>query len=171
MSEYLPTRGPAQSGLDQDGEFGSAAPSSASEGTGVAGVPDAAMRVGGTVRDETAKVAGELKDQAADLAGTATRAVKEQAGVQQQRAAENLRTLSGQFDTMADSADSGLAVDIVRAASSRVDIAARWLEGREPGDLVEDVKTFARNRPGLFIAIAVGAGILAGRLTRSVSQG
>ena len=59
------------------------------------------------------------------------------------------------------------AFDLVRSAADRVDVAARWLENNEPGALLEDVKAFARRKPGVFIAIAVGAGILAGRFARS----
>ena len=158
--------------MDQDREFAAGAPRSETltperEGTGAAGVPDAAMRVGSSVRDETTKVADEVKGQASDLVEVASRAVSEQAGIQQQRAAENLHSMSGQFGLMADAADSGVARDLVRGAADRVDVAARWLENNEPGALLEDVKAFARRKPGVFIAIAVGAGILAGRFARS----
>jgi hypothetical protein len=61
--------------------------------------------------------------------------------------------------------------DLVRQAADRSASVASWLEGRDPGSLLDEVKTFARQRPGTFLLLAAGAGILAGRLTRSLSEG
>jgi len=35
--------------------------------------------------------------------------------------------------------------------------------------VLEDVKSFARRRPGAFLALAAGAGLIAGRLTRGLA--
>ena len=43
--------------------------------------------------------------------------------------------------------------------------------GSDPGSLLNEVKSFARQRPGTFLLLAAGAGVLAGRLTRSLSAG
>ena len=48
---------------------------------------------------------------------------------------------------------------------------ASWLENREPGDLLGEVQRFARNKPGTFLLLAAGAGVLAGRLTRGLTAG
>ena len=48
---------------------------------------------------------------------------------------------------------------------------ASWLENRDPGSLLEEVKSFARQRPGTFLLVAAGAGLLAGRLGRSLQAG
>jgi hypothetical protein len=64
--------------------------------------------------------------------------------------------------------DSGVAADVMRQATDRTEQVASWLEAREPGDLVDEVRRFARRRPGVFLAGAVMAGVLAGRLTRNV---
>ena len=48
---------------------------------------------------------------------------------------------------------------------------ASWLENRDPGSLLEEVKSFARQRPGTFLLAAAGAGLLAGRLGRSLQAG
>ena len=48
---------------------------------------------------------------------------------------------------------------------------ASWLDGRDPGSLLTEVKSFARQRPGTFLLLAAGAGVLAGRLSRSLSAG
>ena len=70
---------------------------------------------------------------------------------------------------MADSSENpGVASDLAHQAASRAAGVADWLDQRDPGSLLNEVKGFARRRPGTFIAIAAVAGVLAGRLTRSV---
>jgi hypothetical protein len=73
---------------------------------------------------------------------------------------------------MADAPEQqGMASDLIRQAAQRSESVASWLENKEPGDLVGEVQRFARNRPGTFLLLAAGAGVLAGRLTRSLTAG
>jgi hypothetical protein len=65
----------------------------------------------------------------------------------------------------------GVASDLVRQAAERSSSIASWLDGRDPGSLLDEVKSFARQRPGTFLLLAAGAGVLAGRLSRSLSAG
>ncbi len=65
--------------------------------------------------------------------------------------------------------EQGIAAKVVRDLSHRAGSAAGYLEGRDPGSLLDEVKSFAAKRPGAFIAIAAGAGILAGRLTKALA--
>jgi hypothetical protein len=68
---------------------------------------------------------------------------------------------------MAEGGDgSGPASDLAKQAAERVEDAARWLDNREPGDLVEEFRGLARRRPGAFLLGAAAAGLLVGRLTR-----
>jgi hypothetical protein len=46
---------------------------------------------------------------------------------------------------------------------------ASRLEQRGPQGVMDDMSRFARRRPGLFLAGAVGAGFVAGRLVRASS--
>jgi hypothetical protein len=68
------------------------------------------------------------------------------------------------------SEQSGIAGDLVREVASRTRKVASWLDSREPGDLLDEVRGFARRKPGVFLAGAAVAGVLAGRLTRGVAQ-
>jgi hypothetical protein len=80
--------------------------------------------------------------------------------------------MSSQLQSMADAPDQqGVASDLIRQAAQRSEAVASWLENRQPGDLLGDVQRFARNRPGTFLLLAAGAGVLAGRLTRSLTAG
>jgi uncharacterized protein YjbJ (UPF0337 family) len=127
-----------------------------------------AQQVGGVAKDQASRVASEVGHQAKGMLHQATGELRSQASTQQQRATSGLQTVSQQLHSMADNADSGVASNVVREAASRVDGVASWLQNREPAELLEDVKTFARRRPGLFIGIAAAAGFVAGRLTRAL---
>jgi len=50
----------------------------------------------------------------------------------------------------------------------RAEDAATWLDDRDPGSLLEEARGFARRRPGTFLAVAAGLGVVAGRLSRSL---
>ena len=131
---------------------------------------EATRQVADTAKQETRSVASEAGRQAKRLAGQVRDELRDQAATQQTRAADGLHATGSAFTKMADaSADSGYAPQLVRAAGERIDSAANWLGTRDPGAVVEDVKRFARRRPGVFIAIAVGAGILVGRVTRALA--
>ncbi|MGN8048303.1 hypothetical protein ACTJKO_01340 [Curtobacterium sp. 22159] len=129
-----------------------------------------ASHVAGTAKEQASNVASEATDHAKQLYSQATETLKEQAADQQQRAAGGLRSLGDQLGRMADNDDEqGIAAKVVRDLSHRAGSAAGYLEGRDPGSLLDEVKSFAAKRPGTFIAIAAGAGILAGRLTKALA--
>jgi len=151
-------------------------PAGTGTGTGdqASQVADSAKEAGGKVvdaaKEETGKVAGEAKSQAKSLFEQTRSELVDQAGTQQQRAASGLRSLGDELGGMADSSPGGVAGELVSQAATRASAAADWLEQRDPGSLVDEVRSFARQRPGAFIAIAAGAGLLVGRLTRSVAS-
>ena len=133
---------------------------------------DSAQNVAETAKTEVANVAAEVKTNARDLLQQAKSDLTDQAGTQQQKVAEGLRSVSTELHTMAAAPDQpGVASDLVRQAAERSSAVASWLDGRDPGSLLTEVKTFARQRPGTFLMLAAGAGILAGRLSRSLSAG
>lgn len=131
---------------------------------------DAGRQVAGTATDQARQVAGEASMQARDLLGEAAGHAQEQASAQQRKAAEQMRTLADELHDMAAKAsEPGMAADLARQAAGRISDAASWLDKREPGDLVEEIRTFARRRPGLFLAGAAVAGLAAGRMTRGLT--
>lgn len=122
-------------------------------------------------KEEASKVAGEAKQQVRDLTGQTRDELASQARQQKDRAVGGLRTLSDELRSMAGSTErSGMAGDLAQEAARRTGDLAGWLDSREPGELIDEVRTFARQRPGLFLALAAGAGVLAGRLTRGMTQ-
>jgi hypothetical protein len=131
-----------------------------------------AQNVAQTAKEEAAHVASEAKSSAQGLLSQAKSGFSSQAGTQQQKAAEGIRTISGQLQSMADAPEQqGFASDLIRQAAQRSESVASWLENRQPGDLLGEVQTFARNKPGTFLLLAAGAGVLVGRLTRGLTAG
>src|SRR5919112_2975100 len=143
------------------------------EAANVAGqAKGAAQNVAGTAKAEAANVASEVKTNTKDLLNQAKSGLGNQAGAQQQKAAEGIRTISSQLRSMADAPEQqGVASDLIRQAAERSESVASWLDNRDPGSLLNEVKSFARQRPGTFLLLAAGAGMLAGRLGRSLQAG
>lgn len=130
---------------------------------------DAGRHVVDVAKDETRSVASETKDQARRFLGQVGDELSSQAATQQTRLAGGLRSAGSELSEMANaSTSSGYASELVRGAGERADAVARWLDQRDPRSVLEEVKGFARRRPGVFIAIAIGAGVLAGRVTRAI---
>ena len=129
-----------------------------------------AGHVAETAKGEAKAVAQEVKYQAKDLYAQTQRELKDQAQVQQHRAAAGLRSVSDELDSLtANAQNPGLAVDLLNQVSTRLSGAASWLGDRDPGAVLSEVKSFARRKPGTFIIGAAVLGIVAGRLTRALA--
>lgn len=168
-----PTAPPATTPQTGDGLGGSRTDAVRDEAADVARTAaDSAHSVAETAKTEAANVASEAKANAKDLFYQARSDLTDQAGAQQQKVANGLRSVSDELHAMARASDQpGVASDLVRQAAERSSSVAAWLDGRDPGSLLNEVKGFARQRPGTFLLLAAGAGVLAGRLTRSLSAG
>jgi hypothetical protein len=125
-------------------------------------------QVGDTAGEQVRRVASETGQQARDLLREGRDQLHQQAKEGQRKAAGGLHALADQLNEMAEKTDGeGLAPEVVRQAAERTRGVANWIDGREPGALLGEVRAFARRRPGVFLAGAALAGVLAGRLTRS----
>lgn len=130
---------------------------------------DAAKGLAQETKEKAGEVAGEAKQRARDLTGQAREQLRGKASEQQQRLASGLRSFGDELAQMAGSSESGgYAADLADRAGDLSRRAASWFEDREPGNLLGEVESFARRRPGAFLAIAAGAGLLAGRLVRGL---
>ena len=131
----------------------------------------AGSQVASTATDQAKNVVQETQRQAQDLLEQGRSQLREQAGTQQQKAAEGLSSLAQQLRGMADGTGDGApgpARDLVQQASSKLDEFGRWLQNREPADLLDEVRSYARRKPGTFLLGAAIAGVVAGRLTTGV---
>jgi hypothetical protein len=130
-----------------------------------------ATAVASTAKDQAGKVAGDVRAHAQDLLGATTDQVGAQAEEQTRRLATNLKTLSSHFESMAGSGEPGsTAHTLVGEASRRTSELSSYLDGHQFGEIINDVKGFARRRPGAFILGSAGAGLLVGRLGRAVKD-
>lgn len=133
---------------------------------------DAGRDVAEVAKDEAHDVAHETKKQAKDLYRQTQQELREQAAVQQQRLVDGLRSIGDELMQMSRSSDQqGVASDLVGQAANRTQSVARWLDERDPGSLLREVKSYARRNPGTFIAVAALTGVVAGRLTRALASG
>ncbi len=130
---------------------------------------DAGKHVAGVAGEQAGQVASEASQQVRDLVHQTRGELTEQAATQQKRVAGGLRSLGEELHSMAQNSEQqGPATDLVKQAAERTGKVASWLEDREPGNVVDEVTRFARQRPGAFLAIAAGAGLLVGRLGRGL---
>jgi ElaB/YqjD/DUF883 family membrane-anchored ribosome-binding protein len=123
-----------------------------------------------TARDQAAGVAAEASRQGRNL----LRQAQDQAGHQvsqgHERLATGLLSVSDELRSMADSSgQDSLAAGFARQAASWARDAGQWLGDRRPAQVLDEAQSFARRRPGTFVALAAGAGLVAGRLTRGMT--
>lgn len=125
--------------------------------------------VASTAKEQGKQVARETARQAKNVYADARSHLRQQASSQQQRAAGGLRSVGDEIRSMAEQGgQSGPASEVARQASARISEVADWIEAREPGHVVTELKQFARRHPGVFLAGAGILGVLAGRLTRGL---
>jgi ElaB/YqjD/DUF883 family membrane-anchored ribosome-binding protein len=131
----------------------------------------AGSQVASTAADQAKEVAHETQRQAQDLLRQGQSQLKEQTVAQQQKAAQGLSSLAGELRGLADGTSQGApgpARDLLQQASGLIEGFADKLQNREPAQLLDEVRSYARRRPGLFLLGAAAAGIVAGRLTSGV---
>lgn len=130
---------------------------------------EGARHVAEVGKDEVKNVTQETTQQAKELWQQTRSELMDQSAHQQARVAEGLRSLSQELSGMArGSEQQGVASDLAQQASTRMDDVATWLDQRDPGSLVSEVKQFARQRPGAFLATAAVIGLVGGRLSRGL---
>jgi hypothetical protein len=129
------------------------------------------MHVADVAREQASGVAAEAGHQGRDLLRQAQDQLGEQAAQGQQRLADQLLSLGDELRSMADaSGHGGMAAGLAHRAASRVCDAGQWLDARKPRQVADEVQSFARRRPAAFLALAAGAGLVAGRLTRGLTD-
>src|SRR5688572_9560630 len=123
---------------------------------------DASKHVAGVAKDEARQVASEARDQIRNLMNQARTQVEDTSRTQRDRLVQNLRGFAGDLDRMAAQNGGSMATDLVRRVAGTTRNLTDKLDGREPSDLLDEVRRFARQRPGAFLLGALAAGIVAG---------
>ncbi len=164
-----PYPGAAQEPTGDRGEPSTADVAKDQAGAVAGSASEAGKHVAGVAGEQAGQVASEASQQVRELVQQTRGELTEQAATQQKRVAGALRSLGEELHSMAQNSEQqGPATDLVKQAAERTSTVASWLEDREPSNVVEEVTRFARQRPGAFLAIAAGAGLLVGRLGRGL---
>jgi hypothetical protein len=131
----------------------------------------AGSQVASTAADQAKNVVAETRYQAQDLLQQGRSQLRDQAATQQQKAAQGLGSLAQQLRALADGTSDGApgpARDLIQQASGKLEEFGSWLQNREPAELLDEVRAYARRKPGTFLLGAALAGVVAGRLTSGI---
>lgn len=127
-----------------------------------------AQAVATDARQEASAVASEAKAQARNVLDETRSALRTQARQGTDRTAGALDNLSSQFRALAsgDREGAGELGRYADQASEQLHATAQRIGSRGFDGLVDDVQSFARRRPGVFLAVAAASGFAVGRLFR-----
>ncbi|GAA2505112.1 hypothetical protein GCM10009859_00100 [Kocuria salsicia] len=129
-------------------------------------------RVKETAKEKTAEVKNEAVNQAQDLLGRLKDDLQGYVGPQQERVATTARSISDEVSALSNGKkpETQYVAGLLGNVAGPVEALASSLENKEPKELLGDARRFAARRPGTFLAVAAGIGLLAGRATRSVKD-
>lgn len=127
-----------------------------------------AGEVAGTAKDEARSVARDARDQASDVLGTARSELRTQAAEQAKTLSATLSDVSRQLGGMANGSDEPDAqvAQLARSAADSLSQRARRIDENGIDGVIDDVRRFARNRPGAFLLGSIAAGFAIGRLAK-----
>lgn len=133
---------------------------------------DAASSVGDTATARGQQLKGQARQHARGVADDARRQLRGHAQEETQRAGTALGTAGDQLRALADGRvdEAGVLRDYIQTAADTVGHWADTVQDRGLDGLLDDLRSFGRRRPGLFLAGALAAGVVAGRFGRNAAQ-
>lgn len=166
-NDPIPPQGPSQ---EMGGRASNAASTAKEEAASVTdNAKSQAGEVAGAAGEQAKAVVEDAKYQARRVVDDSRQQLMNQASEQTTKLAGSVRDVSKQLQGVkSGQAPQGIVGDIANEAASMTSRLAETLETRSPDELIGEVRTFARRRPGMFLLGALGAGFVAGRLVRSV---
>lgn len=147
---------------DQKGPVGQVA------GETAGAAASAGREVASTAKDQARNVAGEVRSQARTVASDVKQRVGDQARSQNDRLAGGLRRMADELEEMVGDRGDSPARSVVSQVANGGRRAADYLAERGPEGVLSEVQDFARRRPGAFLATALVAGFVVGRLGKNV---
>jgi len=131
---------------------------------------EAAADVKDTAKDQALRVGQEAGAQARNLAGEVRNRVGDQARTQNDKLVGTIRQTADQLDEMRGERAEGPAAAVVSRVADSGRQFADYLENNGPEGVLREVQDFARRRPGAFLATALAAGFVVGRLGKGVAK-
>jgi hypothetical protein len=140
-------------------------------GDGASKVSDGANTAAESARHGVQEVADDAKRQTRHLLSEARDQVRSEAEGQTGRASHFTRELSEELREIADRGEaSGYLTSLAGSGADTLDrFSSRLDQGGLDGAL-DDVRSFARRRPGLFLAGCFGAGVVLGRVLHNADR-
>jgi hypothetical protein len=130
----------------------------------------AASEVKDTAKEQAQRVGIEAKNQVRNVASEVRGKVGEQARSQNDKLVGSIRQMADHLDEMrGDRQDSPAAAVVSRVADGGRQMAD-YLDQHGPEGVLREVQDFARRRPGAFLATALAAGFVVGRLGKGVAK-
>lgn len=164
------TEGQQVAGTAKD-EAANVAGTAKEEAANVAGTAvQAGQQVAGTAKEEATNVVVEAGGQAKDIARQAVGELQTQASTQQQKVAGLVHSYASELGSLASGeGSSGPITDLAQRAADKATEVGHWLENREPREVLQELSSLARRRPGAFLVGSALAGVIVGRLTRNLA--
>jgi hypothetical protein len=129
-----------------------------------------AGEVAGQAKEKASELSSTAAQKAGDVVGTARDELRQRASTEAENFGSRLHDVAEELRSMsqASSESGGMTSGLVGDLAERIDRGAQKLSDGDVQQVVDDVKRYARNNPGVFLLGAAGAGFLVGRLLRSV---
>jgi hypothetical protein len=119
-------------------------------------------------RERGGEIGRQVKYEADHVVSELRTKAHEEANEQTHRAAGALRGVAQQLESMAEeTSEQGKVVELARQGAGQIERLAEHLDREGMDGVVNDIKGFARRRPGVFLAAGFGLGMALGRLLRS----
>jgi hypothetical protein len=121
-----------------------------------------------------AGAASEIRSDAQQIGSTAANRVHSEVDARKGTAAQQARSVSSAIQRTAGELDESVPAwlkSTFQQGAEQIQRFADTLEQRDSRELVREVETFARNRPGAFLLACAGAGFAAARLFKAGNEG
>ena len=121
------------------------------------------------ISEQTTAVARTAKEQFGQLATQTRQELKAQSEQRGEQLAARLQTWAGQMKALVEGRvdEAGELRGLVGDAQQRLESYASSLRERGPDGVMQDVRRFARRRPGMFLLAAGATGFAIGRIVKS----
>jgi vacuolar-type H+-ATPase subunit H len=130
----------------------------------------AAADVKDTAKEQAQRVGAEARTQASNVASEVRGKINEQARNQNTRLVGSIRQTADHLDEMRGAREDSPAAAVVARVAEGGRQFADYLDRNGPDGVLKEVEDFARRRPGAFLATALAAGFVVGRLGKSVAK-
>lgn len=141
----------------------------------VSDVKDSALEAGSqvadTVKDEAREVFQEGKQQGRRVLDEGLAELRSQAAGAQSKLADTLQALADELADMTGGVPSnGTVASLASQAQGYTERAAAWLGDNDMDATMVSVRRFAARNPWGFLALATGAGVVAGRFAKGLKD-